>query len=136
MEISKVWLLKITKIKQWAIYFSYDGEKYILHESNQDYESGLTLYKKVENENKYTLEAISSAYGSLFQLKSKITGKYMYNNSVYNQVDLFDFVCKMAKRKLITSSDAEVELRIKREQKIQEDIKNHENKIRDLRSML
>lgn len=52
--------IKITKIKNWAIYFDYDGEKYLLHESVDGYEKNNTLYKKSYDGNRYELEFITS----------------------------------------------------------------------------
>ena len=45
--------LRLYKIKPWAIYFEYDGQKYLIHEGDDDYEYAVTLYKKNINEHGY-----------------------------------------------------------------------------------
>ena len=51
--------IKITKIKNWCIYFEYDKVKYILHESKDGYETDNTLYRKIYDGNRYELEFIT-----------------------------------------------------------------------------
>lgn len=57
--------LEITKIKSWAVYFDYDGDKYLLHCSDEDYESLTTLYRrKCLDNGKYELISLKSHYGN------------------------------------------------------------------------
>lgn len=57
--------IKIYKVKSWAVYFTYKGEKYLLHEVYELGEgSETTLYRKKKiNDSKYELEFLSSVYG-------------------------------------------------------------------------
>lgn len=54
--------LKITKVKNWAIYFNYDNEKYLLHGSCCDYEYSSNLYKRIPINNKYELVYMAGEY--------------------------------------------------------------------------
>ena len=66
LEIKNLSLLKITKVKDWAIYFDYDDAKYLLHTSSEDCETSTTLFrrKSLNNFGKYELEYICSSYGN------------------------------------------------------------------------
>lgn len=58
-DLSKI---KITKLKSWAIYFEYNSDKYLLHESTDDYDTTVTLYKRIPYNDfgKYELEYLCS----------------------------------------------------------------------------
>jgi len=96
LEIKDIKLLKITKVKTWAIYFTYDNESYLLHESTLDYESTLTLYKRNLTEHgRYDLEVIKSSGSNSFSA-------YYYldirsEKPVYSQIDLELFCKKMTR---------------------------------------
>ena len=61
LEIKDLSKLKITKYKQWALHFNYDGKKYLLHYSEGKI---TTLYvKTIKENNSCGLEAIKSEYG-------------------------------------------------------------------------
>jgi hypothetical protein len=85
MNIDNINLLKITKIKPWAIHFSYDGKKYLLHESTQDCETSLTLFEKIYTNEKFSLIAIKSKYGGMFETKRRFNSKTPQKNIVYKQ---------------------------------------------------
>ena len=58
--------LKITKVKPWSIYFEYNKQSYILHESSEEYTTSVVLYKRtLDNEGRYSLEYMNSNIGSL-----------------------------------------------------------------------
>ena len=65
INIHDLSLLKITKIKPWAIYFDYDEKHYFLHGKSDGYESVQELFERHLNENGFwTLEFIKSNYGN------------------------------------------------------------------------
>lgn len=41
--------LQITKIRPFALYFTYDGERYMLHRDESDYYGYIALYKRILN---------------------------------------------------------------------------------------
>lgn len=47
--------IRIYKIKNWAVYFENDGQKYLLHQDS-DYNCTYLYKKDVDNNGKYTLE--------------------------------------------------------------------------------
>lgn len=66
LHIENMHLIEITKIKPWSIDFKYDGTRYLLHESDEDYESSVTLYRKEVDENgRYELFVLGRHIGSL-----------------------------------------------------------------------
>ena len=65
IDIQDLSLLKITKVKPWAIYFDYDKKHYLLHGKSDGCESVQELYERHLNKNGFcTLEFIKSNYGN------------------------------------------------------------------------
>ncbi len=96
LEIKDVKLMKITKVKPWAIYFTYDNERYLLHESSEAYDTVIRLYKRELNKfGNYKLEfIIGSPYCDFF------SKDYLGRNGSsipYCQIDL-DLFCKRMTR--------------------------------------
>lgn len=60
LVINDLSLLKIDKVKEWAVYFTYDNEKYLLHGSSDGGDYSMTLYLRIplNNYGKYKLEPI------------------------------------------------------------------------------
>jgi hypothetical protein len=81
LEIKDLSLLKIDKIKDWAIYFTYDNEKYLLHGSSDGGDSSMTLYLRVPigSDGKYKLEPIHSKWAS-----SDYVSNYIKVNKIGN----------------------------------------------------
>ena len=84
--------LKITKVKYWAIYFEYDGEKYLLHCDGELYEEVTTLYHRIPINNKgfYKLEIVNRYYGNKIPWL-----KCNYNKHTLSAIDKVEFVYKM-----------------------------------------
>ena len=66
--------LQITKIKPFALYFTYDGERYMLHESSDGYYGYIALYKRILNK-----------YGSAIKVEYLSAGHYGLD-SVYDVI--------------------------------------------------
>ena len=90
--------LKITKVKDWAIYFTYCDEKYLLHESTDCYDSVVTLYKRlpVNDNGKYELEWLhSNPYSDIPTIEYKKKNKYWTGTN--SQVNIDKFVYDLTK---------------------------------------
>ncbi len=83
--------LEITKVKPWAVYFTYDNDKYLLHGSTEDYESHIRLYKRIWNGKKYALECISGFLATDEDVEYRFV-KYKCKGKVYSQIDKSKFV--------------------------------------------
>jgi hypothetical protein len=99
LKIDDIRKLKITKIKNWAIYFTYNNDRYILHESSKDYETYTTLYKKVPlNESgKFELKWICNDVGRRipyihYKCERRIK---VYESRTHRQIDLDKFLWDM-----------------------------------------
>lgn len=57
--------LQITKIKPFALYFTYDGERYMLHKDTSGYYGYIALYKRILNK-----------YGSVIKVEWINAGYY------------------------------------------------------------
>lgn len=81
LEIKDISLLKIDKVKDWAVYFTYDNNKYLLHGSSDGGDYSMTLYLRVPigSDGKYKLEAITGKYTS-----SDYVSDYIKVNKVGN----------------------------------------------------
>jgi hypothetical protein len=66
LVIEDLSLLKIDKVKDWAVYFTYDKEKYLLHGSSDGGDYSMTLYLRIPlgNNGQYKLEALQGKYTS------------------------------------------------------------------------
>lgn len=100
LRITDLSMLKITKVKPWAVYFIYNDEKYLLHETDND-DIVVTLFKKKYIGNRYELEYEASSYGWIGTIPLK-TGLTKKRNLVYNHIDLLSFVKRLESKKLLT----------------------------------
>lgn len=91
--------LKITKVKDWAIYFNYDNEKYLLHGSGECGEYSSNLYKRIPINNKYELVYIKGEYTCDDYIKGEFIKEYYKRILVYNQIDKEYFVNQLVKWK-------------------------------------
>lgn len=88
--------LKITKVKDWAIYFNYDNKKYLLHGSEYEYDYKYSLYKrKPVSNNRYELETISEKYTNNDYVTNEFIKESSKRTLVYNQIDKEYFVNKL-----------------------------------------
>ena len=89
LEITDLSKFKITKLKPWAIYFTYDNIKYLLHEYSDD-DSNIVLYKRIQlnNSGKYKLEPISYSWSDIPEITYKL--KYIRSNKgrTHNQINI------------------------------------------------
>ena len=78
--------IEIYKVKDWCVYFRYEGEHYMVHTGGDACEECTTLYKKkIDEDGHYELEVIkniweSFPYGSYTRTPYKFTDK---NKFVY-----------------------------------------------------
>ena len=132
LEIKDLSKLKITKVKYWAIYFDYDGEKYLLHGSSVDYEYSITLYKRVplDNNGKYSLETIYGRFTSTDCIDEFLKQKHP---KCYKHIDKEYFVKKLTYNGYCYGMYDEYVKNLKRKvDAINGEIKMFENSIRDL----
>lgn len=96
--------LKITKVKPWCIYFTYDNKYYMLHEEDEygdEYESEVVLYERFLNNhgNVIKCKPLSSCNRLLnikefidkFKIVNHIDGSWSYN-IIYSKIDKIHFV--------------------------------------------
>lgn len=103
LNISNLNNLKITKIKNWAIYFTYNNNKYLIHRSTEDYDIFTTLYlrKPINNTGQYELESIIGYYGD-FIPSIRYNAKNKYSGTL-SQINKKDFVWKLTWDNIIES---------------------------------
>lgn len=135
LQIDDLNKLKITKVKRWAIYFTYDNERYLLHGTSDCGESGVTLYKRNWNGTKFKLERIASDWGD-----ENVEYEYIKsiprntNTLVYAHIDKEYFVKKLSLDGFVYGIfDKEVENIKLNNENIREQIRKLENEIRQLR---
>lgn len=134
IDIKDLSLLKITKVKKWAICFDYDGKHYLLH---GNYEIGegqwQELYERELNfYGQYSLKRIAEKSG-----KEQVADDYIKNQKgktiVYSQIDKSYFAYKLTKRGFATGI---FEHLVKKEQnkiqKVEAQIQKHKDRIREL----
>ena len=98
LEIKDLSLLKITKVKDWAIYFTYDNERYLLHGSSDGGDYSMTLYLRVpiSSDGKYKLEPLQGKYTSSDfvsgYIKVNTIGKGKSTTIHYSEIDKEFFV--------------------------------------------
>ena len=135
IEIKDLSKLKITKVKTWAIYFDYDGEKYLLHgSSGDDYEYNIILYKRVplNNKGKYNLKYICGQPTSNDGVEYRYI-KYFGKQICYKHIDKEYFVKKLTYNGYCYGMYDEYVKNLKRKvDAINGEIKMFENSIRDL----
>lgn len=88
--------VQIYKVKPWCIYFKYNGEYYMVHTSDDGYESFTTLYKRnLNDKGNYKLEELKSVRGGFYYK--------CYANKPYKFINKNRFVYDMTKRGLCYS---------------------------------
>lgn len=98
LEIKDLSLLKITKVKDWAVYFTYDTEKYLLHGSSDGGDNSMTLYLRIPfgSDGKYKLEPIKGKWSSTDYVSSYIKVNKVGNGKNktihYSEIDKEFFV--------------------------------------------
>ena len=99
LDIQDLSKLKFTKIKDWAINFKYDDKYYLLHGNCSDYEYSVTLYEKINGNNR-KLEVIKSILTSSDNVKHRyikpLNERLKSDQITYSQVDKEYFVEKLA----------------------------------------
>ena len=99
ITIEDLSLLKITKVKPWAICFDYDSSHYLLYGNTDNPETQQDLFERILNKHgKYTLKYICSKIGE----KSDVWDDYIKCQNgttiVYSQVDKEYFANKLIMR--------------------------------------
>jgi hypothetical protein len=98
LEINDLSLLKIDKVKNWAVYFTYNYEKYILHGSSDGGDSSITLYLRVPigEDGKFKLEPIHRKWSMtdyiLQYIKVNKVGNGKNKTIHYSEIDKEFFV--------------------------------------------
>lgn len=132
LKIDDISKLKITKVKVWAIYFTYDNERYLLHESSEDYETYTTLYKKepINESGKFKLKWICNDIGRCIP---HINYKY---SRTYNQIDLNRFLWDMTWEGFFDTCYSEtIEKRKQQINDVRQAIRVLENQVSELRNL-
>jgi len=110
MHINDVDSIKITKVKDWVILFECDGQKYMLHEDLDGYDSVNGLYKReVAPNGRYELQRIHSTYG---RYPKDFIGKFKGRHPVYSQIDKVNFATRLVHRGLATTDCAFVNFKL------------------------
>jgi len=130
LEIKDLSKFKITKYKQWALHFNYDGKKYLLHYTDGDCESRTFLYEKIMKENNsYELEVIERHFGE----HVKDCGIFISNT--YSHSDKVGLVKYLTRHKFVKSDfGKEIILDDNKIAKLKKKIDYHNDKIWELRS--
>ena len=134
IDIRNTALLKITKVKPWAICFDYDGKHYLLH-GNYEFGEGQwqALYEREVNfYGTYKLKRIAERSG-----KERVADDYIKAQKgktvVYSQIDKNYFAYKLTKRGFATGVMKHL---VEREQikiqKVESQIQKYKDKIREL----
>lgn len=115
IHIDDVSLLKITKVKNWAIFFDYGDRHFLLHEDSFEDEENYrcALYERtVDNNGYYSVTWLNSCrgYGSMrlgdyIKLPNNKALRFENDNVnvVYNQIDKEYFVLGLTKEDLVVS---------------------------------
>lgn len=109
LEIKDLSLLKITKVKDWAVYFTYDNEKYLLHGSTDGGDSSITLYLRIPlNDNgKYKLEPLNGKWTKDDYIANKYirvdkVGKQNCRTIHYSEIDKSYFVKQLTNDEFVS----------------------------------
>lgn len=136
INITDLSLLKITRVRPWSILFDYGDKHYLIHGSYEMGEgSWQELYERELDANgKYNLLRLKTVNGD-DDVKQDYIERQRGNTIVYKNIDKEYFAYKLAKRGFATGI---MENKVKEEQKhidkVEKQIKKHEEKIRQLRS--
>lgn len=115
--------IEIYKVKDWCVYFRYEGEHYMVYTGGDAYEECTTLYKKkIDADGRYELEAIKTIWES-FPYRS-------YTRTPYKFTDKNKFVYALTVRGLCHSKYSKC--LNKRKEKIRE----LESQIRELEAKI
>lgn len=134
IDIKDLSLLKITKVKNWAIYFDYDGKHYFIHGNYEIGEgSWQELYERDLNYyGQYSLKRIKGNC-STDRVASDYISKQKGKTIVYSQIDKKHFAYKLTKRGFATGI---MEHLVKSEQnkiqKVEAQIQKYRDKIHEL----
>jgi len=105
LTINNTSKFKITKLKpSYAMYFTYDNQKYLLHSKSDCGYRITTLYKRNLIWNSYKLEIVSSVWWDYFdEIYSVINKNYTSINGTptYSHIDKIDVLKVLNKAKLI-----------------------------------
>ncbi len=129
--------IQITKVKQWSILFTYDGQSYLIHGSYECGEPSIqTLYKRdVDECGRYKLEFINRVYGD-----DNVEYDYIRNRKqtiVYSQIDTEKFILKLTANGLCDSYLSPVVEDIKRNvEKVKEEIRTLDKIIQSKRTYI
>lgn len=136
-NITDLSLLKITKVKGWAICFDYDGRHFLIHGTSEPGEgSGQTLYERtLDEKGRYKLNPINCKWYVEEYVRHDYIKRQKGKTIVYKNVDKEYFAYKLTKRGFATGI---MEEKVKQEEKniakIERQIKKYEEKIRSLKS--
>lgn len=135
LNITDLSLLKITRVRRWAICFDYDNKHYLIHGSYEMGEgSWQELYERELDANgKYSLIRLKTANG-----KDDVADDYIKKQRgktiVYRNIDKEYFAYKLTKRGFAHGiMDNKVKEEEKHIAKVERQIKRYEEKIRQLR---
>lgn len=139
IEITDLSLLKIIKVKNWAINFDYDDVHYLLHGGYECGEgSWQDLYIRTLDENgHYELEHLKTKMYSEENVSHDYIKRQSGSTIVYRNVDKEFFAYKLTKRGFATGiMENKVSEEQKKIQKVEKQIKKYEEKIRELRNSI
>lgn len=109
IKLSKIDTLNITKVATNKIFFDYNMRKYFLHVSTIDYESRVTMYKRLKVNNSGYYKVIPICNSGYVKSVYKYL-KYPSSTLVYNQINKQYFIKTLMMDNLITSDyDDELE---------------------------
>lgn len=132
LNIKDINSIRITKIKDWNIYFYVDGDRYLLHGYDQCGEEGQILYKIITEKGKHReLEAVASNYNR-YRVKDDYIKDQGGNTIVYSLINKKNFVEKLIVRNLAVCEDLEIKDRKGFVDSLREEIKDIDKQIREL----
>ena len=137
LSITDLSLLKITKVKDWAICFDYDGRHFLIHGTSELGEgSGQDFYERILDENgHYELKHIKSKWFEDEYVAHDYIKRQNGKTIVYKNIDKEYFVYKLTKRGFATGiMEEKVKEETKHITKVEKQIKKYEEQIRLLRS--
>lgn len=136
MVIERLEDVKITKVKDWAVYFDVCEKHYILHGSEDD-ESYVTLFERtLDKFGHYELTPLKSILGDAC-LKNKYIAKQKDKTIVYSLVDVRYFVYTLTKKGFAEGLYSyEVELQNKRLLELRKELKFYDEKCDQIRNQI
>lgn len=138
LDIQDLSKLTFTKVKDWAISFKYEDKYYLLHGNCDDYEYGITLYEKIDGNNR-KLEAIKGMLTSSDDVKYRyikpLNECWKGKSITYSHIDKEYFVKKLAWNGFCNSCfDKEIKERKETVEYQNAEIKNLERQIQNIRN--